>query len=325
MELFSIIIPVYNVEKYLDRCVESVLRQIYRNYEVILVDDGATDNSGNMCDEWAKKDSRIKVIHQANKGLPGARNSGMKIAAGDYIFFLDSDDFIEKEFLFKTLNYMRRGFDICSFCARRVDEDGKYIYDMRFPDGIGEQVFTAENRECFILNNLFQYKLGWEVCFAVFRRNFLAENNISFHEDSKFAEDIPFTFECMLKANNYIKIPDILYNYTLRESSIMGKISEEESLKKVFDSVFSKIALVLEKYQSRYYPISIYYVMLMKFYYRTLNRKYSFEEVISILKNVNNEIGIAYIKDAIDNKKNIAELIGEEAETYIGILEKIIA
>ena len=325
MELFSVIIPVYNVENYLDRCVESVCRQIYQNFEIILVDDGATDNSGKMCDEWAKKDSRIKVIHQANKGLPGARNSGLKIATGDFIFFLDSYDFIEKEFLFKTLNYMRRGYDICSFCARRVDEEGKYIYDMRFPEGIGEQRFTEQNREIFILNTLLQYKVGWEACFGVFRRDFLSINNIFFYEDVKFAEDMLFTFECMLKVGNYIKIPDILYDYTQRNSSIMGKTSEEESLKNVLESVFSKINLVLQDYKSRHFSVSIYYVMLMFFYYHGLNKKYRYDEVLKILRNVNKGLGMGYIKDAIDNKKYMVELMGkDEADVYIKFLEKVI-
>ena len=93
-DLISIIIPVYNVEKYLERCVKSVINQTYKNLEIILVDDGAKDNSGKMCDELSKLDSRIKVIHKENGGLSDARNFGLKIATGDYIGFVDSDDYI---------------------------------------------------------------------------------------------------------------------------------------------------------------------------------------------------------------------------------------
>lgn len=325
MELFSVIIPVYNVENYLDRCVESVCRQIYQNFEIILVDDGATDNSGKMCDEWAKKDSRIKVIHQANKGLPGARNSGLKIATGDFIFFLDSDDFIEKELLFKTLNYMRRGFDICSFCARRVDDNGKYLYNLNFPEGIGKQNLKGENREIFILNKLFQYKVGWEAWAGIFRKDFLNKNNIYFHEDVKFAEDIPFTFECMLKADNYIKLPDVLYNYTKRSNSIMGRISEEESFIKIFDCVFSKMNLVLQDYKQRRFPISIYFAMLLSFFYWIPDRKNCYKKVCSFFEKENNEFLYGYVKDAIKNKKYIVKLIGKyKAETYVDFLKKII-
>ena len=91
----SVIVPVYKVEKYLDRCVESIVNQTYKNLEIILVDDGSPDNCPVMCDEWAEKDERIRVIHKENGGLADARNAGMNIATGDYIGFVDSDDWIE--------------------------------------------------------------------------------------------------------------------------------------------------------------------------------------------------------------------------------------
>ena len=90
--LVSIIIPVYKVEEYLDRCVESVVNQTYTNLEIILVDDGSPDRCPQMCDDWAKKDDRIRVVHQQNKGLSGARNTGIREAKGEYVYFLDSDD-----------------------------------------------------------------------------------------------------------------------------------------------------------------------------------------------------------------------------------------
>lgn len=93
--LVSVIVPVYKVEKYLDKCVESIVEQTYKNLEIILVDDGSPDNCPSMCDSWAQKDSRIKVIHKENGGVSSARNSALDAAAGDYICFVDSDDFIE--------------------------------------------------------------------------------------------------------------------------------------------------------------------------------------------------------------------------------------
>ena len=105
-KLISIIIPVYNVEQYLDRCIESVVQQTYKNIQVILVDDGSTDKSGKMCDEWAKNDKRITVIHKKNGGLSSARNAGIQKATGDYIGFVDSDDWISLD-MYRTL------FDLC--------------------------------------------------------------------------------------------------------------------------------------------------------------------------------------------------------------------
>ena len=93
----SIIVPVYNVEKYVERCIESIIKQSYKNLEIILIDDGSKDNSGKICDEYAEKDNRIKVIHKKNGGLSDARNTGLNIADGEYICFIDSDDYIHKD------------------------------------------------------------------------------------------------------------------------------------------------------------------------------------------------------------------------------------
>ena len=95
----SVVIPVYNVEKYLIRCLESVILQTYRNLEIVLVDDGSTDNSGKICDEYAERDSRIKVIHKENGGLSDARNVGIKSASADYIVFIDSDDYVKNVYV----------------------------------------------------------------------------------------------------------------------------------------------------------------------------------------------------------------------------------
>ena len=92
----TIIVPVYNVEQYIEKCVESILRQNYKNIEIILVDDGSTDLSGDICDAYGKKDTRVKVIHKSNGGLSSARNTGLKIASGEYISYVDSDDYVQK-------------------------------------------------------------------------------------------------------------------------------------------------------------------------------------------------------------------------------------
>lgn len=114
--LLSVIIPVYNVEKYLKRCVDSIINQTYENLEIILVDDGSPDKSGGICDEYAKTDKRIKVIHQENAGLSGARNSGISAAKGDFITFVDSDDWIDKDMYRQMLEYQRAN-DLDIVCA----------------------------------------------------------------------------------------------------------------------------------------------------------------------------------------------------------------
>ena len=129
MNLISIIIPVYNVEKYLAKCLDSVLNQTYKNLEIILVDDGSKDNSGAICDEYAKRDNRIIVVHQKNSGVSKARNLGMSMATGDYIGFIDSDDTIEAN-MYEVLlkNAIESGAEI-SYCGlKQIQLDGKIDY-----------------------------------------------------------------------------------------------------------------------------------------------------------------------------------------------------
>ncbi len=118
MDLISAIVPVYNVEKYLYRCVDSILKQTYENFELILIDDGSPDNCSQMCDELSEKDSRIKVIHQENQGLSAARNSGIKIAKGNYLTFIDSDDWISNTMFEDLINLIKEknaDISICNF------------------------------------------------------------------------------------------------------------------------------------------------------------------------------------------------------------------
>ena len=128
LDEISVIIPIYNVEKYLEKCIDSVLAQTYRNIEIILVDDGSTDKCADICDSYLKKDSRVKVIHKVNGGLSSARNAGLDIAEGDFISFVDSDDFIEKEMLEKLYEALMEAdadMAVCNF--RWIDTNGARI------------------------------------------------------------------------------------------------------------------------------------------------------------------------------------------------------
>ena len=119
-DLISVILPVYNVEKYIDRCLESVLNQTYKNIEIILVDDGSKDNCPKICDEYAKKDNRVRVIHKTNGGLSDARNAGIKIAKGKYITLIDSDDYVEKDYVDFLYNLIQESNAKMSICSHTV-------------------------------------------------------------------------------------------------------------------------------------------------------------------------------------------------------------
>ena len=129
-ELVSVVVPIYNVELYMKKCIQTIINQSYNNLEIILVDDGSTDNSGNIADEYAQKDLRVKVIHKLNGGLSDARNAGMKKATGKYICFIDSDDFIEKDMIEKMVNRitdLQVDVLIAGFYVDFEDEKGKLV------------------------------------------------------------------------------------------------------------------------------------------------------------------------------------------------------
>ena len=220
MDLISVIVPVYNVEKYLRRCIDSIINQTYTNLEIILVDDGSPDNCGKICDEYADKDSRIKVIHQQNGGLSAARNAGLDIATGDYIGFVDSDDYIAPEMyekLYEALVQSDADVSICNF--QRVDEEGNRL---KTREKINNDIFTnyqaltelqGNKGLCFIIvcNKLFNKALFNEVRFPL----------------GKKCEDNYIAHKLIYNSKRAVCIDDILYYYLQRETSIMSNITLE--------------------------------------------------------------------------------------------------
>lgn len=148
--LVSVVVPIYNVEKYLDRCIASIVDQTYRNLEIILVDDGSPDNCPRICDAWAQKDARIRVIHKHNQGLGMARNTGIEHATGDYICFFDSDDYVDHETVEKAYKTAQRTrSDIVVFGMKHVNEDGEVTL-YRAPQTPKETFCGKEVQEVFL-------------------------------------------------------------------------------------------------------------------------------------------------------------------------------
>ena len=213
--LISIIVPIYHVEQYLNRCVESIVNQTYSNLEIILVDDGSPDNCPKMCDDWAKRDSRIKVIHKGNGGLSDARNAGMKIAKGDVISFIDSDDWIDPNFFEVMLNVMQDDeSDIVSCGVKWVDEDGELL---RTASVEAHEMFNTHDSMQELLHD---GKLKQHVWNKLYRRNVI--ENIPF-EKGKYHEDVFWSYQVIGQAKKISVIPDSFYNYVQRTDSIMGE------------------------------------------------------------------------------------------------------
>ena len=174
-ELISLIIPVHNVEKYLYECIESVICQTYTNLEIILIDDGSKDKSGEICEEYGKKDNRIIVIHQENGGVSSARNIGLEVAKGKYISFVDSDDYIEKTFIEELYKKIKENDAQISMCGlNKIDDNneilGTYGYSKDFIDG-RELLENKYIQDGYLWNKLYSAEIWKNQRFLV-RKNF---------------------------------------------------------------------------------------------------------------------------------------------------------
>lgn len=215
----SVIIPVYNVEKYLKRCVNSVINQTEKNIEIILVDDGSTDSSGNLCDELEIKYENIKAYHKENGGLGSARNYGFSKSNGEYILFLDSDDFIEKNAVEKMMNFSEYDIVCCGF--DRVDEETKKVYSKEM---ISMSFDELEINDDTIMEAAFLSPSGWG---KLFKREVIEE--IKFSENKKAIEDTLFYLEVIPRTKKIKYIKEILFHYMVRENSLIMSITEEKA------------------------------------------------------------------------------------------------
>ena len=235
-KVISIIIPVYNVEKYLRKCVDSVLAQTYTNLEVILVDDGSPDNCPGICDEYAVKDSRVKVIHQKNAGVSAARNAGLDAVTGGYIGFVDSDDWIEPDMYETMYNALtENGSDIA--CIRmsveRETDKKKVIGKPETP-----KVYEKERALQTMLNNK---NITCMVCSYLFSSSLCAD--LRFSQELCVAEDFLFATELLLRVNKAVFILYACYHYLQRESSAYHSINEKFwTSMTAYDRIFGVVA-----------------------------------------------------------------------------------
>ena len=208
----SIIIPIYNVEKYLPACVESILQQTYKNLEVILVDDGSPDQCPVICDELAQKDDRIRVIHQKNKGLSGARNTGIDNAQGDYLIFVDSDDTVEQTLVEELYTYAEKWNCAIVACGRNyIFEDGQIVCKIAHDES---KVYGFEEA----MQEMNSFRLFDMSAWAKIYRKELFED-IRFPE-GKLSEDYYIMYKLFDKAQTIGYVAKPLYNYLQRQSSI---------------------------------------------------------------------------------------------------------
>lgn len=243
-ELISIIVPVYNVEKYIRRCVDSIINQSYKNIEIILVDDGSIDKSGLICDEYSKKDERIKIIHKENGGLGFARNSGLEIAKGEYVTFIDGDDYVGINHIESLLSLIKeKGTDTCIAGYTKVYSN----YQIEHVNVQSGKVFenVIENilpRMCGA-NTLGDDYIDMSVCMVLFSNKIIQNNQLRFVSEREFvSEDLVFGFE-YYPLSKGVCISDITdYYYCDNEDSLTTKYRGDR-----FESEVKLYKLLLDK------------------------------------------------------------------------------
>lgn len=244
--MISIVVPVYNAEKYLKNCIESILSQSYSDIEVILVDDGSTDHSGSICDQIAIKDNRIKVIHQKNKGVSSARNAGLKECIGDWIMFVDADDELYVDSIEHLLGNVKDDIDLVIGGYRQYSENGDVIYEVN-------------DREILQMNSHAAIKLMYKSLYynyqgyssnKLFRRDILMDNQIAFNDNIYYNEDRLFVVNYVIKCSNRIIYDTTpVYKYFVRDSGAMASMNKSFNRKFITD--FDAYLLMYESIRSQ--------------------------------------------------------------------------
>lgn len=287
MKIISVIIPVYNVEKYIGECLDSVINQTYKKLQIILVDDGSTDSSGKICDVYAEKDNRITVVHQKNAGAGAAKNTGLDLVKGDYFSIIDSDDYIELDMYEKMVTSLEKyNADIVQCLFRNVfvndSFDRKFKIKSNYPKVLTSKRFLKEYlydwKYAIFANKVFKSSLLKDIRFPVGRK----------------IDDEFFTYKLVCNAKKVVNIDNILYNYRMRKTSVMN---ENDTDRLIYD----RIDCFIERcnYISNVYP--------------------------SLKKNYNLKLydDLIYFKDSVRDNGKILALLSDFPRVEYGVFDKL--
>lgn len=239
--LISVIVPIYNVEKYLNQCIDSIVNQTYRNQEIILVDDGSPDNCPQMCDDWAKKDNRIKVIHKSNGGLSDARNFGLENATGEYVTFVDSDDWLELDGIEKLVNPLKKkDYDIVI---------GGFYYNSSNSE---TSKYSKDNTESTVFKTIERMLSGTEINHSSSSKLYRLKlfNNIKYPL-GKYYEDNLTIFKVVNNSNLIYLIDTPIYHYRKHSDSITQSTKNlTNKMNDFFDAIYDTHCFLINRYPS---------------------------------------------------------------------------
>lgn len=244
MKLISIIVPLYNNQKYLSSCLDSIVNQCSKDIEIIIVNDGSTDNSGNIADKYAQKYSFIKVIHQSNRGVSATRNVAIKKSVGKYLVFIDSDDVIYNYFLKKILELIKSDPDIVEINTDLIDKKGKLLH---------KKIFSLDTKNVTLNNSeLAKLRLSKQAKYYLWSRIIKRElvSGLRFNEEISFCEDALYLTECYFRAKKIITVDESLYGYRQHDTNVtsVNSISNIDQLTNLLSIINVKIDNSKNKY-----------------------------------------------------------------------------
>lgn len=294
-ELVSIIIPIYNAEDNISKCIESILNQTYSNIEVLCINDGSKDNSKEILEEYQKKDKRIIIINKNNSGVSDTRNLGIDKAKGDYIMFIDADDYIEKNYIKEMINVANKyecdhvisGYTEVNNNQKKektIYRDKEETFDITYPKEFNNALKTFEFNPC------------WK---QLVSRKLLLKNKIKFNKEIKYGEDMLFSLECYVKSKRTMYLKNFGYYYTINETSVMRK-KDIEAHKKYYSDNKLTTELIIENYNLTQENIQSLYFKTLVIFNNICTR---------VVKNQN-------------NYKSVKKIISEERKTYNKIFKK---
>lgn len=239
--LISIIVPIYNAERYLQRCIDSILTQSFTEFELLLINDGSKDNSGAICDEYSANDCRVRVFHKENGGVSSARNVGLDNANGIWVTYVDSDDWVTKEYLSNLWNHAQNGVDLVVSFPTYIYSNGTSKRPQYSPKFVDEHNFE----DIFVEHSMHQNTSPWS---KLFKRTIIESGNIRFSEDMQIGEDLLFLYTYMLHTVNiYISSDtDYFYSYDLatsltkRVNSYKSEFAGYTNIKQVIEELIKK-------------------------------------------------------------------------------------
>jgi len=336
----SIIIPCYNIEKFVSKCLDSVICQTYSNLEILLINDGSTDKTNDICKIYEENDSRIQLINKVNGGLSSARNEGLKYITGEYCYFLDGDDFLNEnaiEVLVDTLE--KNNSDISVASTQCCNEFGE-VYPTEPIDKNIYIINSDEDRYDFYAQIYYNYKIRFEVWNKLFKTSIIKDNSIFFEDNYKiFAEDVCFISYYLLHVKSISATNIVIHNYLIRSDSITGSLNGNIKLNNII-SLINKLQIYIEKnYLDGYFKMNFpkLYILLIhdrikwipiyklkkslrsispenitilnSIPHHIIKDKKNFMEYFNTFKPLNRKLGTALLEEALLLKYNTSTII----------------